>query len=229
MSECAFVLVNNKPQTLAGCGFVVNLKSLQIKSTMANLHEIWEPVLGFEKYFEVSNYGHVRRLLRLCIIHKKNGSTVIRPYKERALAQSVEKNGYLMFSGTVNGVVFRERVHRIVAKAFIPNPENKPAVNHKDGNKQNNVVSNLEWVTNAENSAHAFSIGLLKPKPNSMPGNKNPKAKAIVQMDMEGNIVAHYSYAKEAAIKTQTDYGEIRKCATGRKKSLKGYRWKYVE
>lgn len=95
--------------------------------------------------------------------------------KEKVLDKS--KDGYLKVNLYHYGVGKSKRVHRLVAEAFIPNPENKPDVNHKDGNKHNNSVDNLEWMTRSENMKHAYQIGLAKPHPSyGMLGRKNPNA-----------------------------------------------------
>ena len=85
------------------------------------------------------------------------------------------ESGYFGMNLYSNGRGYPKRVHRLVAETFIPNPENKPEVNHKDGNKQNNSVDNLEWVTRSENMLHAYSTGLNKPHPTyGMLGKHNP-------------------------------------------------------
>ena len=107
--------------------------------------EIWKPVIidGIETRYQISNFGNVAgiRVDRICPV--------------------VDKDGYLMFSLHFgDGSRTTAKIHRLVAQAFIPNPLNKPEVNHIDGNKQNNRVDNLEWVSGSENITHAFRIGL---------------------------------------------------------------------
>jgi hypothetical protein len=111
--------------------------------------EVFTDVIGFEDYFQISNLGNVfsKRSSKLLKVHIPKG------------------RGYTSFStkiGGRNGVNHNFRVHRLVAEAFIPNPLNKREVNHIDGNKFNNVVSNLEWVTPEENMTHAKLLGLCK-------------------------------------------------------------------
>jgi len=113
------------------------------------MNEIWRKIEGFEKY-EVSNLGRVRSL-----DYKHTGETkVLRPILNRY--------GYLRINLYKNSKLCSRSIHRLVAQAFILNPENKQQVNHIDANKQNNIVSNLEWCTNLENMQHARDMGLLK-------------------------------------------------------------------
>jgi hypothetical protein len=107
--------------------------------------EEWRPILECEKYF-VSNLGRIKSL---------KGS------KEIILKPATLKKGYLIVGVRQSGVSRSFRVHRLVAAAFIPNPDNKPQVNHIDGDKLNNCVSNLEWCSNRENVVHAFASGLV--------------------------------------------------------------------
>lgn len=97
------------------------------------------------------------------IISRKRG-------KEKLLYQKTHKQGYKEVNLSNNGITRTLLVHRIVAKAFIPNPHNKPEVNHKDGNKANNHVDNLEWVTVEENNLHAKENGFLKPRYGELSG-----------------------------------------------------------
>ena len=111
--------------------------------------EIWKDIEGFEGKYQVSNKGRIKslcfrtpRILRLC----------------------KDKTNYLRVALQGKNFIRNAAVHRLVAESFIPNPENKPIVNHIDGNKQNNCVENLEWATYQENSDHAWKTGLLKPR-----------------------------------------------------------------
>lgn len=123
-----------------------------------NMKEIWKDVPKFEGIYAVSNTGKVKVLTHKVI--RKDG----KPYtcKEKILKPHQTK-GYLQATLSVEGTRFFYGVHRLVALAFIPNPQNKPEVNHKDGNKLNNCLDNLEWVTTSENIHHAFDTGLKTP------------------------------------------------------------------
>lgn len=110
--------------------------------------EIWKDCKHYEGLYQVSNYGRVKGLKRTIIC--KNG--VEKPIEEKYITQHDNGNGYLFVNLYKHNKSKREYVHRLVAMAFIPNPENKPTVNHKDEDKQNNHVDNLEWMTYKENN-----------------------------------------------------------------------------
>jgi len=127
--------------------------------------EEWRDVPNFEGY-QVNSIGKVRSVDRFCgdrrgVIHGK----LLKPF--------INRRGYLEVNLYKNSKSTTKIIHRLVAKAFIPNDFNKPQVNHIDGNKLNNKVSNLEWMSNSENQLHAYSLGLQP----SRAGENNVKAK----------------------------------------------------
>lgn len=184
--------------------------------------EIWEDTQY--KGYQVSNYGRVRSVDR--IQERSDGKT----YKliGKVLKPTVTKGrdnepAYLvvnlrqqeMTKNHQNNLVL---VHRLVAEAFIPNPSNLPCVNHKDGHKQNNNVSNLEWCTFEENNIHALKNCLRKPR-----GNK------VNQIDMDTFVVIHtYRSVCEASRVTGISRSAISHCVNGRMSSAGGYLWKKV-
>ena len=127
--------------------------------------EIWKPVPGFEAY-HISNTGNIKRIAGY------DSAGLWR--KERTLHPTPcgDKRNYYGTSLTVNGKSYHKRIHRLVAEAFIPNPDSLPHVNHKDGNGFNNHVDNLEWTTQQGNVRHAHETGLTQ-----MRGEDNVKAK----------------------------------------------------
>ncbi len=130
--------------------------------------EVWKPIQNFEGYYEVSSLGRVRSLDRR--VKGKNNSKIFK--KGKILIAQKGGSGYLKVTLSVNGKLTGKEIHRLVAKAFLPNPENKPEVNHKTGDKTCNTVETLEWCTALENTNHAIKLGLIGKK-----GEDNPRAK----------------------------------------------------
>lgn len=128
-----------------------------------NNMETWKDIVGYEEYYQVSNLGRVRSKDRL--VKSKNNST--RTVKGKIKKPSSTDRYYVMLLSK-NGVEKGFLVHRLVATHFIENPDNKPEVNHKDGNRQNNAHINLVWSTSSENQIHAYENGLQKPKNGEM-------------------------------------------------------------
>lgn len=166
---------------------------------------MWKAVKGFEGLYEVSDSGQIRSLPRNGT--KRGG---------RIMAQSTDKDGYKLSKLRFKTKVVTAKVHRVVAQAFIPNPENKPQVNHKDGNKENNDVSNLEWVTNSENIRHAKKLGLQRECPN----------RQKVEQWKDGKLIAVYNSLKEAQQITGIGWTGISGVTRGTRKTAGGYNWK---
>jgi hypothetical protein len=123
--------------------------------------EEWKPVVGYEGYYEASSLGNVRRTEGIRS-QGRGREDCYKYFPQRPLAMDKTRQGYLCASLCKNGRKKGYLVHRLVAIAFIPNPKNRPCVNHKDGVKTHNNIENLEWMTHAQNSKHAFDTGLSK-------------------------------------------------------------------
>ena len=163
--------------------------------------EYWKPVVEYEGLYEVSNWGRVKSL--------KFG-------KERILKQGKYKYGYLYVVLSKNGILKAFKVHRLVAEAFIDNPDNLPCVNHKDENKLNNNVDNLEWCT------HEYNINY---------GTRTEKcskklSKTVLQFTLDGQFVKEWPSAIECE-RNGYDNTSISKCCRGKLKTHKGFIWKY--
>lgn len=122
-------------------------------------NEIWKPIKDFEGLYEVSNLGRVKSFDR--VVNCGHGKT--RVMKGKILKEVKLRDGYFYVRLCKDTISTRKSIHRLVAETYIPNLDNKKEVNHIDGNKRNNNVSNLEWVTPKENMRHAWETGLLKP------------------------------------------------------------------
>lgn len=123
--------------------------------------EIWKDVVGYEGLYQVSNLGRVKSCKRI-VAHPNNKNTPYQLYPERIMKQKQNRYGYMCIKLSKDSVRKDVMVHRLVAQAFIENTENKPFIDHLDGNKANNCVNNLEWVTMAENNQRAYDTGLKR-------------------------------------------------------------------
>lgn len=169
---------------------------------------MWKPVKGYEGFYEVSNTGKVRSLDRV----DKLG----RFKKGKELSSCDNGNGYQVVNLKVNGTQKMMTVHKLVAQAFIENPNNLPEVNHKDGDKSNNRVGNLEWCTHSENAKHAHATGLN----HSQKGVHNVNSK-LTESDVDFIRKNYKPYDKEfsfAALARKFGVSEttIKYCARGK-------------
>ena len=140
-----------------------------------------------------------------------------------------QATGYFSVGLYKNDKKFLKSVHRLVATAFIPNPENKPQVNHKNGIKTDNRVENLEWNTRSENSWHATHVikTIKPPVPwEGKYGKDNTNSKLVLQIK-GGNIIAEFYGTYEAERKTGINFRNISAVCRGKRKSAGGYQWKY--
>jgi len=190
-----------------------------------NQIEIWEDIENYEGLYQVSNTEKVRSLPRT--IKHKNGALM--PFKGGIIKFRKDKDGYSIFDLHKEGKAKTVRAHRIVAIGFVPNPLNKPEVNHKDGVRTNIKPENLEWATRSENNLHAFRV--LKRKPvcanTGRTGYANKKSKPVIQMDLHGKFVNDFGSAMEAMRLTGIAQGCISRVANGVQYQTGGFTWKY--
>lgn len=164
------------------------------------MQEIWKDVKGYEGLYQVSDQGNIKSLDRVVSNHQGSG---IR--KGKIMSFAICK-GYYRVIFTRNARHFSPFVQRVVADAFIPNPENKKEVNHINGIKTDNRVENLEWCTPSENVKHAYKIGLKK----AMKGADNYRAKKVVDT-VSGKIFDTATDAAKAfGIRQQTLSRQLR-------------------
>jgi hypothetical protein len=179
--------------------------------------EVWKDIDGYEGLYQVSNFGRIRRGERLKTPH-------------------VDHGGYLTVWLSKHSKMKCLKVHRLVASAFIPNPAGKKTVNHIDGNKQNNCVTNLEWATHSENIIHANKTGLrtvteAQRKAASKNGKKtcaeNRPKKAVYCKN--GEMQKCFESAHAGARYVHGSASAIIQCCKGKAKTHKGYEWGYAD
>lgn len=126
------------------------------------MKEIWKDIPNYEGVYQASTLGNIRSLGFTHEIKNQWGSTSIRHKKGRVLKQHINTAGYYNVQLCKDGMTKRIMTHRLIAITFIPNPDNKREVNHKDSNRLNNQIENLEWVTSKENTEHYVRLGRKK-------------------------------------------------------------------
>jgi len=156
--------------------------------------EIWKEIKGHKGY-EVSNCGRVKSLN-----YRRTGN-------EKVLRPQMNRTGYLYLCFGDHHT--KIKVHRLVAEAFVPNPDNLPEVNHIDEDKTNNHADNLEWCSHAYNIKYSHNI-------------------AVEQLDPDGHVVKRWESAKEAERQGGFLHSPICECCKGRKHRYKGFLWRYA-
>jgi len=148
------------------------------------MKEIWKDIDGFEGLYQVSNYGRVRSITR--IVKKWDGERTVNGI---VLKQAKNTKGYCFVQLYKNGIGKNAVIHRLVAQAFIPNPQGLPQVNHKDENKDNNTALNLEWCDGIYNARYGTRNSRVSQK----------KSKAIIVLDRDGNEVGRFDSLSSAS------------------------------
>lgn len=201
-------------------------------------NEIWKDVKGYEGYYQVSNMGRVKSMRVLKT--PKNGAIC---RKNSFLStKATHDNRYIIVALCRDGEIKPTPVHRLVAEAFIPNPNNLPFVNHKDENPQNNHVDNLEWCTHEYNLRYSLELhGMKKPRKHQAQESKprkRPKSELVplCAYTLSGEFVGRFDSVWEAieklGIESNSPRGarsNIRMCCKGKSRNAFGYRWRYAD
>lgn len=188
--------------------------------------EKWADVVGYEGLYMVSDFGRIKSLARVVYKRHKSGRIVGMPYKEFIRVLYIAPNGYISLILSKDSVKLNNHVHRLVAKAFLPNTENKPQVNHILGFTYDNRAKKLEWSTRSENQKHAFAV--LGRQPSRTFGIPSHRRKKVVRINKITGAKKTYVSLTEAANKNglfvSAICGRIRKPYT---RDVK-YMWKYA-
>lgn len=186
--------------------------------------EIWRDIKGYEGIYQVSSEGRIKSLRRVDksnhIVNEKIKDTIVNKY------------GYEMVTLWLNGSCKTLRVHRLVAEAFIPNPENKPCIDHINTIKTDNRVVNLKWASSKENCNNPISkqhlSNALKGNTNSKYGKMHHNSKKVYQYDKEGNFIREWDTVSDVARQLGVSQGNISSCCMGLRCTAYGFIWKYA-
>ena len=172
------------------------------------MQEIWKPVKDFEGLYQVSNYGRVKRLPKMINTNINNSNS--RCLKEKILKALNNGKDYLSVFLVKDNEKKCCKIHRLVAEAFIENENNYNFINHKDYNRKNNCVDNLEWCSLQYNNEYSHN-------------------KSVYQKDLNDKTIKKWKSIIEASKKLQINNKNITSCCKNKRKTAGGYKWKYVK
>lgn len=194
------------------------------------MEEIWKDVVGYEGLYKVSNQGRLLRCKRVA------SNKHLLPQKLKVLKK--KKTGYLGTSIIdYDSKSHNILIHRVVATAFIPNPNNFPQIDHIDGNRENNAASNLRWCTAKENvnfplslANRSRSLKIAQNNPQTISKKiKSSHKKKVNQFSLSGEFIKTYESLRDIQRTLGFNITNVTACAHGRKRSAYGYIWKFVE
>lgn len=181
------------------------------------MQELWKDIKGYENIYQISSLGNVKS----CNYNRTGIARILKP---------IITKGYLCVGLNIKGQQKKYKIHKLVAEAFIPNPDNKLQINHKNGLKTDNRVENLEWSTAKENLRHALDTGLRTnstEKQKQSARNKGIKQRKNI-LQYNNNFSKEWDGIKQASRATGINASNISKCCRGKLKSTGGYMWKYL-
>lgn len=184
------------------------------------MEEVWKDIDGYEGLYQISNFGRVKSLGRWV----ERGKQGCRFEKEQLIKPNKNSRGYLSVGLHKNGKRQMCSVHRLVAEAFLDNPNNLPEVNHKDENKQNNCVWNLEFCTHKYNNSYGTRIVKIIKSNTNHPN----LSKKVFQYDLDGNFIREFPSLMEVHRQLGYSQSNISRCCRGEFKHMYNYIWKYV-
>lgn len=187
---------------------------------------MFKEIQGYEGLYSINEDGLILRHKRTT--NNRRGVFVL---EEKFLSTTAKANGYIQTTLTKDKSKKHFSVHRLVAQVFIPNPDNKPCINHKDGNRSNNNVNNLEWCTHSENNLHAFRTLNKAPTKGCLGkfGAEHHSSKPVIQWSLSGQMLNTFAGQHEASRMTGVNRGNISGAISGRYKTAGGFNWTYKD
>ena len=180
------------------------------------MKEIWKDIKDYEGLYQVSNWGRIKRLRRL-ITNQYNSFYI----EEKILKPQKNRYGYLYINLYKNGIMKHKTIHKLVAEVFLPNPNNLPQINHKDEDKTNNHVNNLEWCDRKYN----INYGTRNERISKSQIN-GKRSKIVIQYNLDGTFVREWPSAMECE-RNGFEHSLIIYCCQGKRKTHKGFKWSY--
>lgn len=178
------------------------------------MQEIWKDIEGYEGIYQISNLAKIKR------IAPYSNQYNIKWKSNKILNTKIQdQHDYCIVILSKNNKRHCFRVHRLVAQTFIPNPENKPQVNHIDGNKSNNKVSNLEWCTCSENLYHSYRTL----------HRKSAVAKRIMQYDLNHTFIKLWESSLQIEKELHINHSNIIQCCNNKRKTANNFIWRYAD
>ena len=189
--------------------------------TKISKSEIWKDVPSFIGILQVSNFGRIKRLAKYR--NTKSNSKAYMP--DKILKQSISTYGYYKVCISIDNNRHDLLAHRLIAEAFIPNPDVKHQINHINGIKTDNSIDNLEWVSCKENIKHAHATGLSAMQ---LKGAANKLSEKLYQYDLEGNFIKEWTGIREACNQLKIDRSNMNRHLNGKIKILKNNKFSKI-
>ena len=187
------------------------------------MKEIWKDITGYEGLYQISNYGRIRTLER--VVQFGNQQRIIKPQIRK---QKVKANGYMFVQLSKDGKQKCFHIHRLVAYAFCDVFTEGTQVNHIDGDRANNIFTNLEWCSRSENQKHAYRELKRGCYMTGRYGSLSHRAKPIIQTSLNGDFIKNWNCAASVERELGIPESNIRMCLHGKLKQSHGYKWVYA-